>query len=75
MHDVADFDRLLSSRLGDENFKDTAFDMVTHVHPTEPNRVGLFANIPDLVKYLEVNGGPSCTPPLSMIPLIRTRYS
>ena len=58
MHNVDDVDHWLSSPKRDEIFKEVAFDMVTFVHPTEPNKVGLSANIPDLDKFLEINSGP-----------------
>ncbi len=58
MHDVDDVEHWLSSPKREEIFKDVAFDMVTFVHPTEPNKVGLSANIPDLDKFLEINNGP-----------------
>ena len=58
MHDVEDVEHWLSSPKRDEIFKDVAFDMVTFVHPTEPNRVGVSANIPDVDKFLEINSGP-----------------
>jgi len=59
MHDVDDVEYWLSSTKRDEIFKDVAFDMVTFVHPTEPNKVGISANIPDVDKFLEVNSSPS----------------
>lgn len=37
---------------------DVAFDMVTFVHPTDPNKVGISARIPDIEKFLEINDGP-----------------
>jgi hypothetical protein len=58
MHDVDDVEHWLSSPKRDEIFKEVAFDMVTFVHPTEPNKVGLSANIPDLDKFFEINNGP-----------------
>lgn len=58
MHDVDDAEHWLSSTKRDEIFKDVAFDIVTFVHPTEPNKVGLSANIPDLDRFLEINNGP-----------------
>ncbi|CUH45531.1 hypothetical protein [Ruegeria atlantica] len=58
MHDVDDVEHWLSSQQREDIFKDVAFDMVTFVHPTEPNKVGLSANIPDLDKFLEINNGP-----------------
>ncbi|WP_171210370.1 MULTISPECIES: hypothetical protein [unclassified Ruegeria] len=58
MHDVDDVEHWLSSPKREEIFKDVVFDMVTFVHSTEPNKVGLSANIPDLDKFLEINNGP-----------------
>lgn len=58
MHDVDDVERWLASPKRDEIFKEVAFDMVTFVHPTEPNTVGLSANIPDLDKFLDINSSP-----------------
>ncbi|MFK8036374.1 MAG: hypothetical protein AB8B94_19755 [Hyphomicrobiales bacterium] len=58
MHDVDDVERWLASPKRDEIFKNVAFDMVTFVHPVEPNKVGLSANIPDIDKFLEINNGP-----------------
>lgn len=55
MHDVDDVDRWLASSKRDEIFKEVAFDMVTYVNPSEPNKVGLSANIPDIEKFLEIN--------------------
>ena len=58
MHDVDDVEHWLSSPRREEIFEGVAFDMVTFVHPTEPNKVGLSANIPDLDRFLEINNGP-----------------
>ncbi|WP_282154268.1 hypothetical protein [Ruegeria atlantica] len=58
MHDEDDVEHWLSSPKRDEIFKELAFDMVTFVHPPEPNKVGLSANIPDLDKFFEINNGP-----------------
>ena len=58
MHDVDDVEHWLSSPKREEIFKEVAFDMVTFVHPKEPNKVGLSATIPDLDKFLEINNGP-----------------
>ncbi len=58
MHNVDNVEHWLSSPKRDEIFKEVAFDMVTFVHPSEPNKVGLSANIPDLDRFLEINGSP-----------------
>lgn len=58
MHDVDDVEQWLASPKRDEIFKEVAFDMVTFVHPTQPNKVGLSANIPDIEKFLEINNSP-----------------
>lgn len=46
MHDVDDVEHWLASPKRDEVFKDIAFNMVTFVDPTEPNKLGLSANSP-----------------------------
>ncbi|MEP0521944.1 MAG: hypothetical protein ABJO09_18090 [Hyphomicrobiales bacterium] len=58
MHEVDDVEHWLASPKRDEIFKDFASDMVTFVHPTEPNKVGLSASIPDIDKFLEINNSP-----------------
>ncbi|WP_282154371.1 hypothetical protein [Ruegeria atlantica] len=58
MHNVDNVEHWLSSPKRDEIFKEVAFDMVTFVHPSEPNKVGLSANIPDLDRFLEINSSP-----------------
>ena len=58
MHDVDDVEHWLASPKREEIFKDVAVDMVTFVHLSEPNQVGLSANISDLEKLLEINNSP-----------------
>lgn len=58
MQDVDDVKHWLASQKREEIFKDVAFDMVAFVHPTEPNKAGISANIPDPQKFLEINNGP-----------------
>ena len=58
MHDVDNVEHWLASPKRDEIFRDVVFDMVTFVHPTDPNKVGLSANISDIEKFLEVYNGP-----------------
>lgn len=59
MHDVDDVEHWLASPKRDEIFKDVAFDMVTFVHPSEPNKVGLSANIRNIDKFFEINNSPT----------------
>ncbi len=68
MHDVDDVEHWLASPKRDKIFKDVAVDMVTFVHLSEPNKVGLSANISDLEKLLEINNSPlGCSTGMSFI--------
>lgn len=58
-HNVDDVEHWLSSTKRDEIFKEVAFDIVTFVDSSEANKVGISANIPDLDKFLEINGSPA----------------
>lgn len=58
IHEVDDVEHWLASPKRHQIFKDVAFDIVTFVHPTDPNKVGLSARVTDIDKFLEINNGP-----------------
>lgn len=58
MHDVDDVDHWLSSPKREEIFKDVATDIVTFVHPAEPNKVGVSMTITDLDGFNAIQQGP-----------------
>ena len=51
MHDVDDVEHWLASTKRDEIFKGVVENMMTFVHPTEPNKVGVSMNILDMDRF------------------------
>ena len=51
MHDVDDVEHWLASPKREEIFKDVTRDIITFVHPTEPNKVGVSMNITDMDSF------------------------